>query len=230
MAKQNKENTQAVIKMSENVEIIEKGAVDLYENFHNRLRSAYMQKDNANLRIMGALSVITEKGLYKVRGYKNTLEYLKEEFDITMSKATLSDTLNVFKAFGNMETGELLDEWSAYGFSQLKLIRRIQDVAPDRIGEVHPNMTARMLQNIINEAKALEDKAKEVVEETTETEAENVSRETSVETKVETSGEVEPYVQWTYSIDDFRELDGEILKTLIIEQFEMGNKVILNYK
>lgn len=218
--------------ISVKAEVLEKGAVNLYEAFHEKLRSAYMQKDNANLKIAGALTVITEKGLYKVRGYKNTLEYLDAEFGRKMSKATLSDTLGVFKAFGSTETGELLDEWRAYGFSQLKLIKRIQEVAPDKMEEIHPNMTARALQAIINNAKALSDKsaeATEATEATEETEATQASS-TGTVTKEETSGEVEPYVEWSYTIDEFMELDPSALHTIILEHFKKGCKVILNYK
>ena len=226
-----RKNSEAVIKVSENVEVIEKGAVKLYETFHKKLRDAYIQKDNANLRIAGALTVITEKGLYKVRGYKNTLEYLKEEFDISMSKATLSDAVNVFKAFGNLETGDLLDDWSAYSFSQLKLIRRIQEVAPERMEEIHPNMTARVLQNIINEAKAIEEKKEDPkTEKKEEPKTENVSHETLVDVKEETSGDVEPYIEWTYTMTDFADLDANALKEAIMEQFKNGNKVVLNFK
>lgn len=229
MAKQNKKNdTTATANEVMNVtatEILNAGDVEQFEAFDIRIGVAVKGVESNMLQIFGALAVISEKNLHRVRGYANAREYIEAEHGLKISKGQLSDAVNTFKKFGDMETGYLKDEWLPYTFSQLKLMRKLTD---EELASVTPDVSCRALQDMINSAKAIEEKT----EETTETEetAENVSRETSVETKVETSGEVEPYVQWTYSIDEFRELDGEILKILILEQFEQGNKVVLNYK
>lgn len=229
MAKQNKKNdTTATANEVTNVtatEILNAGDVEQFEAFDIRIGVAVKGVESNMLQIFGALAVISEKNLHRVRGYANAREYIEAEHGLKISKGQLSDAVNTFKKFGDMETGYLKGEWLPYTFSQLKLMRKLTD---DELASVTPDVSCRALQDMINSAKAIEEKSEETAE--TEETAENVSRETSVDVKEETSGEVEPYVQWTYSIDEFRELDGEILKILILEQFEQGNKVILNYR
>lgn len=237
MAKQNKNNATvetavetatvetATVETAVVGEILNKGEVEAFEAFDTRISVAVRGVESNMLQIFGALAVISEKNLHRVRGYKNAREYIEAEHGMKISKGQLSDAVNTFKKFGDMETGYLKDEWLPYTFSQLKLMRKLTD---EELAEVTPAISCRELQNIINGSKAIEDKSEEIAE--TEETAENVSRETSVDVKEETSGEVEPYVQWTYSIDEFREMDGETLKILILEQFEQGNKVILNYR
>lgn len=233
MAKQNKNNATvetavetATVETAVVGEILNKGEVEAFEAFDTRISVAVRGVESNMLQIFGALAVISEKNLHRVRGYKNAREYIEAEHGMKISKGQLSDAVNTFKKFGDMETGYLKDEWLPYTFSQLKLMRKLTD---EELAEVTPAISCRELQNIINGSKAIEDKSEETAETSEET-AENVSRETSVEVKEETSGETEPYVQWTYDINEFREMDGEVLKILILEQFEQGNKVILNYR
>lgn len=225
MAKQSKKNTIAT-ENTTTTEILNAGDVEAFEAFDVRIGVAVKGVESNMLQIFGALAVISEKNLHRVRGYANAREYIEAEHGLKISKGQLSDAVNTFKKFGDMETGYLKDEWLPYTFSQLKLMRKLTD---EELASVTPDVSCRALQDMINSAKAIEEKTEETAE--TEESAENVSRETSAkEVREETSGEVEPYVQWTYSIDEFRELDGEILKILILEQFEQGNKVVLNYK
>lgn len=231
MAKQNKKNTTATENTTATTtatatEILNAGDIEAFEAFDVRIGVAVKGVESNMLQIFGALAVISEKNLHRVRGYANAREYIEAEHGLKISKGQLSDAVNTFKKFGDMETGYLKDEWLPYTFSQLKLMRKLTD---EELARVTPEVSCRALQDMINSAKAIEDKTEETAE--TEETTENVSRETSTtEVHEETSGEVEPYVQWTYSIDEFRELDGEILKILILEQFEQGNKVVLNYK
>lgn len=229
MAKQNKKNETTANKITKKVtatEILNAGDVEQFEAFDTRIGVAVKGVESNMLQIFGALAVISEKNLHRVRGYANAREYIEAEHGLKISKGQLSDAVNTFKKFGDMETGYLKDEWLPYTFSQLKLMRKLTD---EELASVTPDVSCRALQDMINSAKAIEEKTEETAE--TEETTENVSRETSTtEVHEETSGEVEPYVQWTYSIDEFRELDGEILKFLILEQFEQGNKVVLNYK
>lgn len=230
MAKKKNETTTATVNEVANVtatNIINAGDVEAFEAFDIRIGVAVKGVESNMLQIFGALAVISEKNLHRVRGYANAREYIEAEHGLKISKGQLSDAVNTFKKFGDMETGYLKDEWLPYTFSQLKLMRKLTD---EELATVTPDVSCRALQDMINSAKVIEEKSEETEEKSEET-TENVSRETSTtEVHEETSGEVEPYVQWTYSIDEFRELDGEILKILILEQFEQGNKVILNYK
>lgn len=219
MAKQNKKKNETATVNATATEVLNAGDIEAFEAFDVRIGVAVKGVESNMLQIFGALAVISEKNLHRVRGYANARDYIEAEHGLKISKGQLSDAVNTFKKFGDMETGYLKDEWLPYTFSQLKLMRKLTD---EELASVTPDVSCRALQDMINSAKAIEDESEET--------AENVSRETSVETKVETSGEVEPYVQWTYSIEEFKELDGETLKILILEQFEQGNKVVLNYK
>lgn len=207
-------------------DILNAGDIEKFEALDTRIGMAMKGFESNMLSIFGALAVISEKNLHRVEGYTNAREYIFDKHGFTISKGQLSDAVNTFKKFGDMETGYLKDEWLPYTFSQLKIMRKLTDA---ELATVTPAISCRALQNMLNSKKAIEEKIEEKTEEKT-TESENVSRETSAKVKEETSGEVEPYVQWTYDIDEFRELDGEILKILILEQFEQGNKVILNYR
>lgn len=223
MAKQKKEE---VIKVeTENMEVLNKGDVEAFQALDTRIEVACRNVESNMLSIFGALAVISEKNLHRVNGYKNAREYILDKHGMTISKGQLSDAVNTFKKFGDMETGYLKDEWLPYTFSQLKLMRKLTD---EELAEVTPAISCRQLQDMINAAKAIEEK--EEIAETEETE-ENVSRETKAsETREEVSGEVEPYVEWTYTMTDFAEMDGNILKDLIIAQFKQGRKVVLNFK
>lgn len=229
MAKQSKAktNNEVVAVETANVEVLNKGDIEAFEALDTRIGVACHNVESNMLNIFGALAVISEKNLHRVNGYKNAREYILDRHGMTISKGQLSDAVNTFKKFGDMETGYLKDEWLLYTFSQLKLMRKLTD---EELAEVTPAISCRQLQEIINSNKAIEDKTatEETATEETATEK-NVSRETKA-TREETSGEVEPYVEWTYSMADFVEMDANILKDLIMEQFKAGRKVILNYR
>lgn len=225
-----KKNEQAQAQATEvthvtNTEVVNNADIERFEQLDTRIGAEVRSVESSMLSIMGALAVISEKNLHRTAGYKTARDYIADRHGMNISKAQLSDAVNTFKKFGDMESGYLKDEWTPFTFSQLKLMRRLTD---EEIAEVTPDTSVRKIQEMINASKAIEEKSEETPDSTEETE--NVSRETSTDTHVENSGAVEPYVQWTYSIDEFRELDGEILKILILEQFEQGNKVVLNYK
>ena len=225
MAKQNRVKSatpENAVATTATPEVLNKGDIEAFEALDTRISVACHNVESNMLNIFGALAVISEKNLHRVNGYKNAREYILDRHGMTISKGQLSDAVNTFKKFGDMETGYLKDEWLPYTFSQLKLMRKLTD---EELAELTPAISCRQLQEIINSNKAIEDKT--ATEETaTEKTAKNVSRET----RKETSGEVEPYVEWTYSMADFAEMDGNILKDLIMEQFKAGRKVILNYR
>lgn len=226
MAKQKKEE---VIKLeTENMEVLNKGDVEAFQALDTRIEVACRNVESNMLSIFGALAVISEKNLHRVNGYKNAREYILDKHGMTISKGQLSDAVNTFKKFGDMETGYLKDEWLPYTFSQLKLMRKLTD---EELAEVTPAISCRQLQDMINAAKAIEEKEETAETEETEETEENVSRETKAsETREEVGGEVEPYVEWTYTMTDFADMDGNILKDLIMAQFKQGRKVVLNFK
>lgn len=226
MAKQSKKETAIVVETA-NMKVLNKGDIEAFEALDTRIGVACRNVESNMLNIFGALAVISEKNLHRVNGYKNAREYILDRHGMTISKGQLSDAVNTFKKFGDMETGYLKDEWLPYTFSQLKLMRKLTD---EELAEVTPAVSCRQLQDMINATKAIEEKAEETAEaentETAEPENKNVSRET----REEVSGEVEPYVEWTYTMTDFAEMDGNVLKDLIMAQFKQGKKVVLNFK
>lgn len=225
MAKQRKAEALAVD--TANMEVLNKGDIEAFEALDTRIGVACRNVESNMLNIFGALAVISEKNLHRVNGYKNAREYILDRHGMTISKGQLSDAVNTFKKFGDMETGYLKDAWLPYTFSQLKLMRKLTD---EELAEVTPAVSCRQLQDIINATKALEEKP-EVESQSSESESsDNVSRETKAKvTREETSGNVEPYIEMTYSMAEFAELDAEFIKSVIMEAFKSGNNVRLNY-
>ena len=224
MAKQKNEKTEVVSVTAS--EVLNTADIERFEQLDTRIGAEVRSVESSMLSIMGALAVISEKNLHRTAGYKTARDYIADRHGMNISKAQLSDAVNTFKKFGDMETGYLKDEWTPFTFSQLKLMRRLTD---EEIAEVTPDMSVRKIQEMINANKAIEEKTEEV-EESAETE-ESVSRETSeAVTREETSGEVEPYIEMTFSIADFVELDAEALKASILEAFKAGNNVNLKFK
>lgn len=218
-----KQKVKAEVVNTENMELLNKGDIEAFEALDTRISVACRGVESNMLQIFGALAVISEKNLHRVEGYANAREYILEKHGMSISKGQLSDAVNTFKRFGDMETGYLKDEWLPYTFSQLKLMRKLTD---KEIEDVKPSTTCREIQDIINKGKP----NSKTIEEKTETTEENVSRETSNVTKVENSGNVEPYIEMTYALTEFAEMDADLIKSVILEAFKAGNNVRLNFK
>lgn len=202
-----------------------------YIEFDVRVNTALRMADKSMIELGGALAVIANEKLFRVDGYKSINQYAVERYGI--SKATASDSINTFIAFGDLETGELQLEYMDYTFSQLKLMRRLKDLIPlEDFEQITPDITARELQAMINEAKnpRLETSEEEEPENTTE---ENQSEDNTAEvepTRVENSGNVEPYVEMVYTMEEWENMDAETIKNAILGAFKAGHKAILNYK
>ena len=226
MAKQKQKAIVNAVETVKATDVLNAGDIEAFEAFDTRIGVAVKGVESNMLQIFGALAVISEKNLHRVKGYANAREYIEAEHGMKISKGQLSDAVNTFKKFGDMETGYLKDEWLPYTFSQLKLMRKLTD---EELAKVDPSTSCRALQEMINSAKAIEEKPATEEEAATATEEENVSRETSNVTKVENSGKVEPYIEMTYSMAEFADLDADYLKSVIMEAFKAGNNVRLNY-
>lgn len=227
MAKQKQKATVNAVETVKATDVLNAGDIEAFEAFDTRIGVAVKGVESNMLQIFGALAVISEKNLHRVKGYANAREYIEAEHGMKISKGQLSDAVNTFKKFGDMETGYLKDQWLPYTFSQLKLMRKLTD---DELAKVDPSISCRALQEMINSTKSIEEKTEETAtEEEPESKEENVSRETSNVTKVENSGKVEPYIEMTYSMAEFADLNAEYLKSVIMEAFKAGNNVRLNY-
>lgn len=198
-----------------------------YANFDARVNNALKMADRSMIELGGALAVIKNEHLYKVDGYKSIGAYATERFGI--SKATVSDSINTFIEFGDVATGELRDEFLDYTFSQLKLMRRLPESM--RL-DVTPDTTSREIQKMINDYNtALEDHAKEEIENTTEEEAaETIEPKSENVVHVENTGETEPHITLMYSVSEYVDMDAETLKRIIVDSIKKGMKVILDYK
>ena len=227
----NKENLKNEVAKVEKVEgeLYTAEECKRYANFDARVNNALKMADRSMIELGGALAVIKNEHLYKVDGYKSIGAYATERFGI--SKATVSDAINTFVEFGDVTTGEIREEFLDYTFSQLKLMRRLPESA--RL-EVTPDKTAREIQQMINAHNAKLEAHSKDDEVETENNAEEQPTDSIIEepkvTKVEDSGNTEPYIELTYSMSEYVEMDAEALKALLIEQFKQGLKVVLNYK
>lgn len=200
-----------------------------YANFDARVNNALKMADRSMIELGGALAVIKNEHLYKVDGYKSIGAYATERFGI--SKATVSDAINTFVEFGDVTTGDIREEFLDYTFSQLKLMRRLPESA--RL-EVTPDTTAREIQQMINAHNAKLEAHSKDDEVETENNAEERPTDSAADepkvTNVEDSGNTEPYIELIYSMSEYVEMDAEVLKALLIENFKKGLKVVLNYK
>lgn len=228
MAKGIKKETKAEVKVMNENNILTAEQVELYDKYTNMLGETMREYNKAQLKSGAILAIIFDKELYKVRGFDSIYEYAQNEFMYDGSKGNLSDMMNTFRAFGNMETLEVEEKYKDYSFSQLKLMRKLKD---EDLEKVTTATTTRELAEIIKSYKALPQKKEETTE-TTETETtENVSRETSSNvTKEETTGNVEPYIELTFGLGEFADMDAEALKDMILEAFKAGNDVHLKFK
>lgn len=230
MAKGIKKETKAEIKVMNDNNILTAEQVELYEMYTGMLGETMRTINKAQLRTGALLAVIFDKELYKVRGYDSLLEYAQNEFMYDGSKGQLSDMINTFKAFGDMDTLEVKEEYKDYSFSQLKLMRKVKS---EDLAKITTATTTRELAELIKSYKALPQTAEtteETTEETVTDTAENVLRQTSNVTKVEDTGNVEPYTEMTFGIVEFTDMDAEALKDIILEAFKAGNNVHLKFK
>lgn len=223
-----KRNEETAVEVISAGEVVNNADYERFQQLDKRIDTAIHTSESAMMSIMGALAVIHEKKLYITEGYKSVKEYMTDRHGMEIKKTALSEAVNTFRRFGDMESGLLKDDYLLYTYSQLKLMQRLPD---SELEKVTPEMSCRKIQELINSLKAVEEKSEEQKEEKEDiAKNQNVSRETSVEEKIEESGHVEPYVEWTYTMTEFAEMDGETFKTLILEQFKQGRKVILNYR
>ena len=242
MAKQKPKSKEQVTKELNKNDIFTAEQVKKYEILTAEISTTSMAISNNQMKISGLFATISREELYKINGYDSIYAFACDKFMYEGSKGQLSDMINTFLRFGKVETitGEndeisyvysVKDEFALYSFSQLKLMRKLKD---EDLEKVNPSITTRALAEMIKSYKALpkNEEQPEQAEATEQAEqpeqAENVSRETSV--KVEDSGQVEPYVEMTFSIADFADMEAEAIKSMILEAFKAGNNVHLNYK
>lgn len=204
----------------------------MYNHYNELITKSLMAREHAQMTAGGAFAVIADKSLYRVSGYTSIMDYARVEHGYDGSKSQLSDMINTFKAFGDFKTCQVKPEWALYSFSQLKLMRKL---SIEDLKKVTPAITTRELAEIIKGYKAINKKEEEPekTEESAQPE-ESAKTEESAQpkdtVKVENSGNVEPYVEVTYSITDFAEMDAESIKAFILDAFKAGNNVRMNYK
>lgn len=225
--KQKPKTSKAEVVARQQADVFTDEELCLYQHYTELITQSAMTAQHAQMTFAGAFLAIADKGLFNIDGYSNIFEYAQNVHGYEGSKGQLSDMMNTFKAFGNPDTCMVKPEYARYSFSQLKLMRKLK---LEDLEKVTPATTTRQLAEIIKGYKALP-KAEETTEEPEETteEPENVSRETS-QPVVENSGNVEPYVQYTFSLNEWREMDAEYVKKLILDAFANDSKVVLNYK
>lgn len=191
-----------------------------FAKFDKRIVQAYGQYQGAMAKVAGSLAAIEHSKAYIGGGYANTAAYAYDKYGIV--KSTVSECINTWERFGDMETGLIKEEWKDYNFSQLKLMRKLTD---EELAKVQPSFTTRALEQIIRDRKAaLEAKEEEniVDAEVTEIseEVENTEESTNFD-KVENSGETRPYAEVEFTMDEVSAMSAEELKNLILKAFEI---------
>lgn len=230
MAKQKQRTNKAEVVARQQQDVFTDEELSLYQHYTELITTSVATYHHSQMTFAGAFLAIADKGLFNIDGYGSILEYAQNVHGYEGSKGQLSDMMNTFKAFGDVETCQVLPEYANYSFSQLKLMRKLK---PIDLEKVTPATTTRQLAEIIKSYKALPKNDAEESADTPEvsdkpTEERNVSRE--AQPSVENSGNVEPYVSYTYSLNEWKEMDAEEIKALILEAFANDSKVVLNYK
>lgn len=194
---------------------------EAFTRFDKRINEAIASTDSNMLKIAGALAAIEKGKLARAVGYKTTAEYAANTFGI--SKSSVSEAINMWKKFGNSDNGNILPEYSGFSYTQLKLMRKLPD---ELLAQVTPETSSRQIQEMINSTKELPEQ--DTAEETAE--VAEVSETTTPEpTHTENSGEVAPYVQFSYTMETLESIDPNQLKAMILDAFEKESDIHFIY-
>lgn len=196
---------------------------EAFTRFDKRINEAIASTDSNMLKIAGALAAIEKGKLARAVGYKTTAEYAANTFGI--SKSSVSESINMWKKFGNSDNGNILPEYSGFSYTQLKLMRKLPD---ELLAQVTPETSSRQIQEMINSTKAIPE------QDNAETTSEDVAEshevtETQTPDHVEDSGEVAPYVQFRYSLETIESINAEQLKAMILDAFEKESDIHFIY-
>lgn len=197
--------------------VLTKKEQEAFTRFDKRINEAIASTDSNMLKIAGALAAIEKGKLARAVGYKTTAEYAANTFGI--SKSSVSEAINMWKKFGNSDTGNILPEYSGFSYTQLKLMRKLPD---ELLAQVTPETSSRQIQEMINSTKAIPE------QDSAETTSEDVA-ETPTPDHVEDSGEVAPYVQFRYSLETIESINAEQLKAMILDAFEKESDIHFIY-
>ena len=111
-------------------------------------------------RIAGQLYIVNINKLYELEDCKTTAEWADKEFGI--SKGTVSDAVNTFARFGDMDNKDrIAEKYSQFMFSSLIKMKGLSDEQIDRAG-ILPTMSRKQIVDAISALKVLEDKEAEL--------------------------------------------------------------------
>ena len=210
MSKETK-NTE-LVHACENVDVVSTKDFDDMAALGVRIDKEYNNGESAMLGLCGAIAVVASRKLYTVLGFATMKDYLSVTHNINISVALISESINTFKTFGNLETGLISDEWSLYTFSQLKLMRKLK---PEDLKNVTPAITTRELEGIIKSYKAIIIEDSETAnEEEVEVVTELANEEAEVVTEETEAGNEEP-IALTYKVEEITAMTSDELMELI---------------
>lgn len=116
-----------------------------YREMTDRIRETQYKAEGLAKTIAGALYEIQVKKLYEVEDFKSIYEYGDAVHGI--SRGSVSEAINVFKAFGDPDHKDrLLPEWDAYAWRALTFMKSvpIEDLHKLDIDPTLPSMTIKM--------------------------------------------------------------------------------------
>lgn len=149
---------QEIVTQVENMSVFSTADHAKFEEANAIIRDCQLRAEGLAEQIAGQLAIVAAKELYKLEDYKNVHAWAMEVHGI--AKGTVSDSINTFKRFGDMETGRLKQQYSAYSFSTLMKMKGLSD-EQIKIANITPELSRSQVIDAIKALATLEEKSKE---------------------------------------------------------------------
>ena len=144
-------------------EVFTKAEIARYEEMNKIITDCQYKAAGLAKNIAGALYAVKLGDLYRIDGYKDIYEYGEQMHGV--SRGTVSESVNVFKRFGDTDTkNKLAPQWDNYAWRALTFMKNLSDdeIARLEITETLPSNDIKERARMYRDVKDLipEDKAK----------------------------------------------------------------------
>lgn len=200
--------------------IVTNNTIKRYEKFTKEIQKAYETSEKSMLTIAGSIAAISAGKLFEAGGYTNVYDYCQDMFSI--SRGSVSECIKVWEVFGDAESGKLLEEYTGYNFTQLKLMRKLCIENREKVDET---WSTREIEAMLKEEKAmLEEKDAESETATSTQESDSISQESDSISQV--AEEIKDNVIKTITLDYTIEHPDELVQ-MIYDALSAGKKITL---
>ena len=156
----NKKKTNAIATTEQGLTVVTQADYDRLNLAKSIIADAQDRAEGLAERIAGQLYVVNLHKLYELEDCKTTAEWADREFGI--SKGTVSDAINTFTRFGDMDNKDrIADKYAGYMFSSLIKMKALSDEQIETAG-IQPTMSRAQIVDAIKALKVLEDKQAEL--------------------------------------------------------------------